>query len=104
MGGSVRQAFTGKVQSVDMKRHVLNLETVEGGGTEIFPIKRGIEVSGTGGNKLKLKELQPGSTVVIYYEQKGSERAVKQIIVLADKDQGGKENKGKDKPKESPPS
>lgn len=76
-------AFSGKVESVDLKRKVLNVNTVQGGSTEIFPLKKGIHVSTADGEKLKLGELTPGTNVIIYYEQKGDRRQVREIVVLA---------------------
>lgn len=80
--GSNQQAFSGRVQSLDMKREVLNVNTVQGDNTEIFPIRKGIHVSNAGGTKLKLAALTPGTNVLIYYEQKGDHRTVKDIVVL----------------------
>lgn len=80
--GSNQQAFSGTVQSLDMKREVLNVNTVQGGNTEIFPIRKGIHVSSAGGEKLKLATLTPGTNILIYYEQKGDRRTVKDIVVL----------------------
>ena len=93
-GGGVRQAFTGKVQSVDTKHKVLNVGAAEGGGMEIFPVKKSVSITSADGDKLKLAELKPGSNIIIYYEQKGGERTVKQIVVLAP---------GADEAKKKPP-
>jgi hypothetical protein len=82
-GGSTRQAFSGVVQSLDMKHSILNVNTVEGGVTEIFPIKKNTDVVTADGDKLKLKDLKSGTNVLIYYTQKGDRRTVKQIVVLA---------------------
>lgn len=82
-GGATQQAFSGKVQSLDLKRKLLNVNTVEGGGTEIFPIKKGVQVSTAGGEKLKLAQLTPGTDIIVYYEQKNARRTVKEIVVLA---------------------
>jgi hypothetical protein len=81
--GSGRQAFSGKVQSLDMKRKILNVNTVQGQDTEIFEVNKGVRVASAGGEKLKLKSLLPGTNVLIYFEQKGDQRTVKEIIVLA---------------------
>ncbi len=81
--GQSRQAFSGKVQSLDLERKLLNVDTVQGGNTEIFPLTKGVRVAAADGGKLKLKTLAPGTNVLIYYEQKGDQRTVKQIIVLA---------------------
>ena len=82
-GGSTNQAFSGIVQSLDMKRSILNVNTVQGGVTEIFPIKKGMKVENAEGDKRKLEDLKPGTNVLIYYSQKGDRRSVKQIVVLA---------------------
>src|SRR5579859_4405639 len=95
--GSSRQAFSGKLENMDLKRRVLEVDALEGKGMEIFPVNKGISVSTAGGEKLNLKELQPGSNILIYYEQKGDRRTVKEIVVLA----AGADEKNK---KHSPPS
>ena len=81
--GTTRRAFSGRVQSVDLERKVLNVNTGEGGNTEIFPIKKGVSVRRANGEKLKLAELAPGTNVLIYYEHKHERRTVKEILVLA---------------------
>jgi hypothetical protein len=96
--GSVRQAFSGKVQSLDLKRKLLMVDTVEGGATEIFPVKKDVPVSMVDGEKIKLKELKAGTSVLIYYRQKNDRRAVSEIIVLS----AGAEEK--DAKKTPPPS
>lgn len=80
--GPSRQAFSGKVQSLDLERNLLNVNTVQGGNTEIFPVKKGVRVALADGGKLKLTALTPGTNVIIYYEQKGDRRTVKEIVVL----------------------
>ncbi len=82
-GGSSHQAFSGNVQSLDWDHAVLNVNTVQGGNTEIFPLKRGVRVSAADGKKLKLTVLKPGTSVIVYYDQKGDHRAVREIVVLA---------------------
>lgn len=81
--GFSRQAFSGKVQSLDLERKLLNVDTVLGSNTEIFPVTKGVRVASADGAKLKLKALAPGTNVLIYYEQKGDQRTVKEIVVLA---------------------
>lgn len=83
VGGGNQQAFSGIVQSLDRQRNLLNVNTVQGGVTEIFPVKRGIHIMTANGAKLRLAELVPGTNVIIYYEQKGDRRTVKQVVVLA---------------------
>jgi len=82
-GGPSRQAFSGKVQSLDLKRGLLKVNTVEGGVTEIFPVKKGTPISMADGGKIKLRELAPGTSVIVYYEQKEDRRTVSGIVVLA---------------------
>jgi hypothetical protein len=82
-GGASQQAFSGKVQSVDLERSLLNVNTVQGGVTEIFPVKKTVHVMTANGDRLKLGGLTPGTNIIVYYEQKGDRRTVKQIVVLA---------------------
>lgn len=82
-GDNGRQAFTGKIQSVDTKLKVLNMKAEEGVGTEIFPLKKSVDIESANGEKMKLAQLKPGSNVVIYYQLKGGQRTVKQIILLS---------------------
>jgi hypothetical protein len=92
------RAFSGKVETLDLKRKVLIVATVEGGGSEIFPIKKGISVSGARGKKMKLQELSPGTNIIVYYDYRDGKRLVNEIMVLA-VSPAKKEAK-----KESPPS
>ncbi len=94
-GGPNRQAFSGKVASLDLERHLLNVNTVEGGNLEIFPVKKKVQVTTADGEKLKLIALTPGTNVIIYYEQRGDRRTVKNIVVLA---AGADEEKKKSPP------
>jgi len=96
-GGSNRQAFSGKFQSVDLKRKLLMVDTVEGGSTEYFPVKKNVPVSTARGEKLKVNELKPGTTVIVYYEVRDDRRTVTEIVVLSTG--GGEEAK-----KANPPS
>ena len=80
---STRLAFSGKVQSLDLQRNLLSVSTVEGSSTEFFPIRKGMSILLAKGGKIKLTELNPGTNVIIYYEQKGDRRTVKEIVVLA---------------------
>jgi hypothetical protein len=83
IGGPNEQAFSGVVKSLDMKHKILNVDTVQGGVTEIFPVKKGLRVTTADGDKLKLGDLAPGLNVLIYYQQKADRRTVKRIVVLA---------------------
>jgi len=89
-GGPTHVAFSGNIQSIDLEHELLNLNPVRGGDVEIFPVKKGVHVSGPGGEKLKLKSLTPGTNVIVYYDQKGPKRTVTQIVVLASESGGGK--------------
>jgi hypothetical protein len=100
-GGSTRQAFSGKVQSVDLKRKLLAVGTVEGSATEFFPVKKNVPVESAAGEKLKVNELSPGTNVIVYYEVKNDRRSVSQIVVLGTGDEQ-KETDAKDKNTKKP--
>ncbi len=95
--GQNEQAFTGTVQSLDVHHALLNVNTVQGADTEIFPFKKGVRITTADGAKLKLAALTPGTNVLIYYEQKGDRRTVKDIVVL------GANTPKKEPEKKSPP-
>jgi hypothetical protein len=59
------------------------VNTVQGANTEIFPVTKSVRVETASGEKLKLQSLAPGTNVLIYYEQKGDQRTVRQIVILA---------------------
>ena len=84
-GGSNRQAFSGKVQSVDTKRKLLIVDAVEGSHTEFFPVKGNFEAKEPGGKKIRVSELTPGTNIIIYYEVKDDRRSVTDILVLGSK-------------------
>jgi hypothetical protein len=88
-GGPSRQQFSGIVRSVDLANEVLNVDTIKGNATEIFPIKKKVHVVTADGARLKLAKLKPGTSVLINYEQKGDHKTVTEIVVLA----GGAEKK-----------
>jgi hypothetical protein len=88
-GGSNRQAFTGKVRSLDLKRNLLVVNTVEGDSTEFFPLKKGIPVSSAGGGRIRIKALTPGTTIIVYFDVREDRRTVTEITVL-DTASGGK--------------
>lgn len=83
ISGPNQQAFDGIVQSLDLKRKILNVNTVQGGATEIFPIQKNVNVVTANGDKRELTTLKPGTNVLVIYEQKGDRRAVKQIVIVA---------------------
>lgn len=91
--GASRLAFSGRVQSLDLQRSLLNVNTVQGGNTEVFPIKKSVRVEATNGGKLSLDDLVPGTTVLIYYEQRKEQRSVKEIVVLQSAPAAEKEKK-----------
>ncbi len=81
-GGSNRQAFSGRIQSVDPKRKLLILDAVEGSYTEYFQVKGDFEASAPGGKKPRVKDLPVGTNVIVYYEVKSDRREVTDILVL----------------------
>ena len=80
--GPSQQAFSGIVQSLDLHHSLLSVNPVQGNTTEIFPIKKTQRVAAADGSRLALETLKPGTNVLIYYEQKGDRRTVKDIVVL----------------------
>jgi hypothetical protein len=93
--GFQQQAFSGKVQSLSMKDRILNVNSVNGRESEIFPFKKNVRVEGINGNKLSLAEVTPGTTVLIYFNQRSGERTIKNIVILSS---GKKQAKGKPAP------
>lgn len=81
--GNHQQAYSGKIKSLDMKQKILNVNSLHGQDTEIFPVKKNMHVEGLNGNRLDLSALKPGVTVLIYFNQKSGERTVKNIVVLS---------------------
>ncbi|HUI43027.1 MAG TPA: hypothetical protein VL523_13775 [Terriglobia bacterium] len=90
-GGSGQQAYSGSVLSLDIKNSVLNVHSTQGDTVEIFPFKKNVRVDGADGEKLPLDGLKPGTSVLIYFEQKGNRRTAKQIVVLAVPPEGQKD-------------
>lgn len=88
--GPTHQAFTGKVDSLDEKLHVLNVNSVKGDTVEIFPLKKNTKVAMASGRPLTLAAIQPGMDVIVYYEQKGANRSVQNIVVLEPKQKAKK--------------
>lgn len=93
--GNRQQAYSGKVQSLDLKQKILNVSSLHGQESEIFPIKKNVRVENLVGGRMKLSALTPGMTVLIYYDQKSGERNVKNIIILSS---GKRQGKGKPAP------
>lgn len=88
--GNQQQAFTGKIQSLDLKQKVLNVNSLHGQQSEIFPVKKNVRVQAVDGHRMSLTELVPGMTVLIYFHQKSGERTIKNIIVLSSSKAQGK--------------
>ena len=82
-GSSGEQAFSGNVQSLDLKNSVLNVHSIESDDVEIFPFKKSVRIDSAGGARMELAALKPGTNVVVYFQQKGDRRTVKRIVVLA---------------------
>ena len=99
-GGSHRQAFSGIVQKMDVKRKLLLVETVEGGITEYFPVKKDFRVSMASGKKIKASELSSGTNVIVYFEVNEARRTVTDILVLGT--MGGEQSDEKAKKPSSP--
>lgn len=81
--GPTEQAFSGKIESLNLKQHVLSVDALKGQSVEMFPIKNGVQISGADGKRLDFNALAPGTNVIIYYQLKGEQRKIKQIVVLS---------------------
>jgi hypothetical protein len=90
-----RQAYSGKVQSIDLKQKILNVNSLHGRESEIFPFKKNVRVEGLNGDRMNLESLKPGTTVLIYFNQKSGERTIRNIVVLSS---GEGQAKGKPAP------
>jgi hypothetical protein len=75
-------AFNGTIKSVDEKHNILSVNSVEGGTTEIFPIKHNTHVVTVDGLRKKLENLSPGMNVMVYYDQRADHRTVTRIMML----------------------
>jgi len=80
---SKRQAYSGKIQSIDLKQRILNVNSIHGRQSEIFPFKKNVRIENLNGNRMDLKALKPGTTVLIYFNQKSGERTIRNIVVLS---------------------
>ncbi len=76
-------AFNGTVKLLDEKHSTLSISSVEGGDTEIFPIKHSTHVETIDGFRKKLDVLSPGTRVIVYYDQRADHRTVTRIELLA---------------------
>ena len=74
--------FTGTVKSLDEKHNILSVNSVEGGDTEIFPIKHSTHVETLDGFRKKLDEVSPGRRINVYYDQRADHRTVTRIELL----------------------
>lgn len=96
-GGSNRQAFSGKIQKVDIQRKLLIVDTVEGSSTEYFPVKKDFRVSVPNGKKIKLSELASGTHIIVYFNVNEDRRVVTDILVLGSADGGNVDGESKKK-------
>jgi hypothetical protein len=74
--------FNGKVQSLDLKAEVLNVQSLREDDVEIFPIKKTVTVASANGYRVDISALKPGTNILVYFEQRGDKRKVKEIVVL----------------------
>jgi hypothetical protein len=74
--------FNGKVQSLDLKAEVLNVQSLREDDVEIFPIKKTVTVASANGYRVDISTLKPGTNILVYFEQRGDKRKVKEIVVL----------------------
>ncbi|TAM84638.1 MAG: hypothetical protein EPN47_00545 [Acidobacteria bacterium] len=88
-------AYSGKIQSLDAKQGVLNVNPIQGRDSEIFPFKKNVRVENLNGGRMDLSALTPGTAVLIYFDQKSGERTIKNIVVLSS---GKEQTKGKRAP------
>jgi hypothetical protein len=77
-----QEAYSGTVQSLDIKENILSVNSRQGRDTEIFPLKKDVRVEAIDGKRMQIEDLTPGTSVLIYFHQKRGERTVKNIIVL----------------------
>lgn len=77
-----QEAFSGSIQAVDFKGSLLQVHSTADNTDEYFPLKKTVHVANAAGERVALDNLKPGISVLVYYEQKGDHRAVKEIVVL----------------------
>jgi hypothetical protein len=77
------QAFSGKLESIDLEHKLLKVNTVQGDHTEIFQVKKDVSIYTAAGEKLRPSELTRGTNVLVYFELKSERRTAKEIVVLA---------------------
>lgn len=81
--GNRQAVYSGKIESLNMKQGIMNVNPIEGRGSEIFPLKKNVHVQNLNGGKMALDALTPGTAVLIYFDQKAGERTIKNIVVLS---------------------
>ena len=74
--------FNGRVLSLDLKAAVLNVQSLREDDTEIFPIRKTVTVAAANGYRVDISTLKPGTNILVYFEQRGDKRKVKEIVVL----------------------
>jgi hypothetical protein len=77
-----QEAFSGSIQSLDLKNSLLQVHSTADNTDEYFPVKKTVHVANAAGERVTIDYLKPGVNVLVYYEQKGDRRAVKEIVVL----------------------
>lgn len=82
-GAPTQQEFVGIVKSVDFESEVLNVDSINGKSTEIFPLKKKVHVVTADGDKLKLGTLKPGTNVLVCFDQRGDRRTITRVVVLS---------------------
>ena len=80
--GTDREAFSGLVQSLDLKDSLLVIHNTRDDTDEYFPFKKTVSVATASGKYLTLDSVKPGQNVLVYYEQKNNKRTVKEIVLL----------------------
>lgn len=93
--GSQQQAYSGKIESLNLKEKILNVTSRHGRQSEIFRVKKKVRIENLAGSRMDLAELTPGMTVLIYFAQKSGDLQVKNIVVLSS---GKSHRKGKPAP------
>jgi hypothetical protein len=80
--GPGQQAFSGSVQSLDLKTSILEVRSTRDDTDEYFPFKKTVHVASAGGQRLTLDGVKLGWNVLVYFEDKDNRRTVKEIVVL----------------------
>ncbi len=93
--GSQQQAYSGKIQSLNLKEKILNVTSRHGRQTEIFRVKKNVRVENVTGSRMNLTDLTPGMSVLIYFDQKSGALRVKNIVILSS---GKSQGKGRPAP------